>query len=230
MVALLVVLTILVFLTADYFLQRAHRVHALGADGSAASEEERRPVGFFGRPGYRVPQGVFFDAGHTWLHLEESGVAKVGINDFAQAVVGDVDEIITRAPGEQVRKGDTIIELRHGERAVAFRSPVDGVVREINEEMLDREEILSVEPQSAAWICRIRPDDPGAVLGGMMIGATAKDWLEREVARVKVFLSTIAPEHPVLGHTMQDGGLPGYGLIDFLDDVEWKKLHEKFFS
>jgi len=229
MVALLVTLTILVFLTADYFLQRAHRVHALGTEPSAAGTEPA-PPGVFGRPGYRVPQGVFFDSGHTWLHLEESGVAKVGINDFAQTVVGDIDEIITRSPGEQVRRGDTIIQLRHGDRAVAFRSPVDGVVREVNDEMLGRGEILSVEPQSSAWICRIKPNDPGSVLGGMMIGNTAKEWLQREVARVKVFLSTITPEHPVLGHSMQDGGLPGYGLIDFLDDDEWKKLQEKFFA
>jgi glycine cleavage system H protein len=230
MVALLVFLTILVFLTVDYFLQRRHAVHAVHADGTVAENGSLPPAGFFGRPGYRVPQGVFFDAGHTWLYLEETGVAKLGINDFAQSVVGEIDEMVTRQPGEEVRKGDTILQLRHGDRAVAFRSPIDGVVREVNAEMVGREEFLSVEPHSAAWLYRIRPKDTSAVLGGMMLGDAAKSWLQREVARLKVFLSTIAPEHPVLGHTMQDGGLPGYGLIDHLDDNEWNKLRERFFA
>jgi hypothetical protein len=64
----------------------------------------------------------------------------------------------------------------------------------------------------------------------MQLGTEAKQWLSREVRRLKVFLATIAPEHPVLGQTMQDGGLPSNGLIDHLGDVEWSKLHERFFG
>lgn len=227
MVALLVVLTILVFLTVDYFLQKRH---AAVAALTSMVPERSAPVGFFGRAGYRVPQGVFFAPGHTWLHLEESGTARLGVNDFAQSIVGDIDEMITREPGETVRKGDTILQIRHGDRAVAFRSPVDGVIRDVNPDVVGRHEILSMEPQSASWIYRIKPDDTSSMLDGMMLGTAAKEWLRREASRLKVFLSTIAPEHPVLGATMQDGGLPGYGLIDFMDDSEWNTVREKFLS
>jgi hypothetical protein len=63
-----------------------------------------------------------------------------------------------------------------------------------------------------------------------MLGTAAKEWLRREASRLKVFLSTVSPEHPVLGPTMQDGGLPGYGLIDFIEEDDWKTLQGKFFS
>lgn len=227
MVALLVVLTILVFLTVDYFLQKRHA--AVVAHGPTVADHPA-PVGLFGRGGYRVPQGVFFAPGHTWLHLEESGTARLGVDDFAQSIVGDIDEMITREPGETVRKGDTILQVRHGDRAVAFRSPVDGVIRDVNTDVLGRHEILSMEPHAASWIYRIKPDDTSSLLDGMMLGTAAKEWLRREASRLKVFLSTISPEHPVLGTTMQDGGLPGYGLIDFVDDKEWTMLREKFLS
>jgi glycine cleavage system H protein len=223
MVALLVVLTVLVFLTVDYFLQRRRALSAVAENGPARA-------GLFGRAGYRVPQGVFFAPGHTWFHLEDSGVARVGVDDFATSIVGDIDEITSRQPGEAVRKGDVILRVRHGEREVAFRSPVDGVVREVNADILERRDILGVEPFTAAWLYRVKPEDTSGMLDGMMIGNTAKEWLRREASRLKVFLSTVSPQHPVLGTTMQDGGLPGYGLIDFVEEDDWKTLQEKFLA
>ncbi|MCK5210169.1 MAG: hypothetical protein KAQ79_19170, partial [Cyclobacteriaceae bacterium] len=32
----------------------------------------------------RIPQGLFYNKNHTWAHLEESGAAKVGLDDFLQ--------------------------------------------------------------------------------------------------------------------------------------------------
>lgn len=224
MVALLVVLTILVFLTVDYFVQRRRD------DAAAIRAADSKPaLARFGRTGYRVPQGVFFDRGHTWAYLEESGDARLGVNDFAQSVLGEITELVTRAPGETVEAGDVILEWRHGQRSVPFRTPVAGIVTAVNPEVSGREELLSIEPQSASWICKIRPTDTAA-FSHLMLGKTATDWLQREVGRLKVFLSTICPGHPTLGHTMQDGGLPAYGLIDFFDDAEWNKLRDKFFG
>jgi glycine cleavage system H protein len=224
MVALLVVLTVLTFLTVDYFLQKRH------AAAPAPSMASAGPAGLYGRAGYRVPQGVFFAPGHTWMHLEDSGVARLGVDDFAASIVGNIDEIRALEPGQTVRKGEPILHLRHGDREVTFRSPIDGEVREINHNILESRDILGIDPHAASWVYRIKPDDTSNLVEGMMLGQMAKEWLRREVSRLKVFLSTIAPEHPVLGTTMQDGGLPSYGLIDFMDEEEWSKLRDKFLS
>jgi glycine cleavage system H protein len=227
MVALLVVLSILTFVTVDYLVQRRRRAPAAAG---AAEDATPRATELFGRAGYRIPHGVFFDPGHTWLYLEETGAARVGVDDFAHAIVGNVDRIDTRPVGREVRKGDVIISMFHGDRKLSFRSPVDGVIEEVHGDILGRKELLSIEPHSASWIYRIRPRDPAAAIQGLMLGKIAKEWLQREVARMKVFLTTLAPLNPAVGVTMQDGGLPAYGLVDFLGDEEWQKVRSRFFK
>jgi hypothetical protein len=64
----------------------------------------------------------------------------------------------------------------------------------------------------------------------MLLGRSAREWLDREVERLRVFLATITPRHPVLGDTMQDGGLPVAGLTEYLDESGWQKLRERFFG
>ena len=85
--------------------------------------------------------------------------------------------------------------LQHRNRAVAFRSPIDGVTERVNTDLLDRNEILSVEPQVDSWLFRIRPSNPRDVTEGLMIGQAARDWLSREIGRMKVILSTLAPQN-----------------------------------
>jgi len=227
MVALLVVLTILMFVTVDYLIQRRRRAHA---PVNVVERATRSVADLFGRAGYRIPHGVFFDPGHTWMFLEETGAARVGVDDFAQAIVGDVDQFETRPVGAELRKGDVILTMHHGDRKLSFRSPVDGVIEDVHDDVLRRKELLSIEPASASWIYRIRPQDAAAAIQGMMLGKAAKEWLQREVARMKVFLSTLAPANAAVGVTMQDGGLPAYGLVDALGEQEWRILRDHFFK
>ena len=230
MVALLVLFTILCFLTVDYLVQRrqaaavavAQTAHPAGAVSAMAHPAAQLR--------YRTPNGVFFDPGHTWLFLEESGSTRLGINDFAQSILGKVDSVQTRAVGDRVKKGDVIVKLRHGERTATFRAPIDGVIEDVNSELLESHEMFGAEPFSSGWVYRIKPTNTTVLQKSLLLGESAKDWLSREVQRLKVILSTVAPANPVLGQTLQDGGLPAYGLIDYLSEAEWKQIQEKFFD
>jgi glycine cleavage system H protein len=233
MVALLILLTILVFMTLDYFIQRLRTRAALDAHGASLATSQGK-AGALARPAaqlrYRAPRGVFFSPRHVWLYLEESGAARLGIDDLAQSVVGRISEMGTRSVGDKVRAGDPILELRHEGRRLVLRSPVDGVIETVNKEIVERRDLRGIEPFSAAWIYRVRPDSTVRALQSLLLGDTAKEWLDREVQRLKVILATIAPKNPVLGETLQDGGLPAWGLIDYVDEAEWKQIQEKFFE
>jgi glycine cleavage system H protein len=228
MVALLILLTILVLMTVDYFVQRLRSRAALAIHAAGGGQRGvPRPSAHFR---YRTPAGVYFSPGHTWLYLEESGIAKMGIDDLTQSIVGRIGGFEARATGDRVRKGDAILELRHDGRRLVLRSPIDGVIEAVNTEALERRDLRGLEPFSAAWVYRVRPERTAAALHGLLLGDAAKEWLDREVQRLKVILSTIAPKNPVLGETLQDGGLPAWGLLDYLDELEWKQIQEKFFE
>lgn len=230
MVALLVLLTFLVFFVVDYLVRKRQlqSVHQ-GRAATAPAPTPLRPIPLT-PPVYRTPAGVYFEPGHTWLHLEEDGVAKLGIDDFARNVIGAIDEFNARAVGDKVVEGDEILRVRHGIRTIRFRAPVSGTIEEINTERMHEGELRSIEPYTDAWLYRIRPEDPSILARAMMIGTEAKDWLSREVNRLKVFLATLAQNQPALGETMQDGGLVVSGLVEYLDDLGWKKLEGMFFE
>lgn len=219
MVALLVLLTVLAFLTVDYFVQRRRAATRLSADQPLAP-----PMPVLVDPQFRTPSGVYFDRGHTWAYLEESGDVRLGANDLVRAIVGRVDRIDAAPVGKKVKKGDVVIELVHGDRHLALRSPIDGRVEALNMDALSSDGSFT-----DSWVCRLEPDDTSTVPELMLLGERAKEWLGREVRRLKVFLATIAPDHPVLATTMADGGLPYGGLVDHLGDDDWHKLQEAFF-
>jgi len=224
MVALLVLFTVLVFLTVDYFLQR--RTAAAPVPSPLPTKSRRHELA----PDYRTPAGVFFHPAHTWMFLEESGTVKLGINDLAASVIGKIDGITTRKAGDHVRQGEVLFTLSHGDRTATFRAPVDCVISGFNPEQVTNPTLSGKPAFTDAWLCRITPDDSTDFSRAAHLGARARQWLNREVQRLKVFVATTVPEHPVLAQTMQDGGLPAPGLIDELSDDEWKKLHEGFFG
>ena len=141
MVALLVLFSILCFLTVDYLVQRRQTA----AVALTQTARQAGAVSAMAHPAaqlrYRTPNGVFFDPGHTWLFLEESGSARIGINDFAQSILGKVDSVQTRALGDTVKKGDVLLKLRHGDRTATFRATVDGVIEDVNSELLESHEM-----------------------------------------------------------------------------------------
>lgn len=227
MVALLVILTFLIFLTVDYVVQ--HRRARL------AGVKEREPLpqrltDFRPLPIPRAPTGVYFAPGHTWMYLEPSGTARAGVTDFARYVLGDVDAAEARAIGESVRRGDVLLRLQRGSRTATFRSPIDGTIEKVNMAPAKDLDVDQSKPYTDSWIYKIRPRETSDIPRFALLGEVAKKWLTHEVERLKVFLATTATETGPLGWTLQDGGFPATGLIDTLNESDWKKLEEKFFG
>ena len=59
----------------------------------------------------RIPQGLFYSKNHTWTHLEKSGTAKVGLDDFLLHITGEVKFSNLKNPGNFINKGDLLAEI-----------------------------------------------------------------------------------------------------------------------
>ncbi|MGZ9137909.1 MAG: hypothetical protein ACXW4K_10695, partial [Candidatus Deferrimicrobiaceae bacterium] len=42
---------------------------------------------------FRVPEGLFYHQGHGWLRPEPDSVGVVGLDDFAQKLIGKIDAV-----------------------------------------------------------------------------------------------------------------------------------------
>ena len=57
--------------------------------------------------GFILPEEIYYHQGHSWAVPEGKNVVKVGIDDFAQKLVGKIDAIQLpgRFTGDSGRKG-----------------------------------------------------------------------------------------------------------------------------
>ena len=98
MTVILILVTFLAFALLDYILHR-------GKQPAIARELEPAPDAV--QPdyvnGFFTPETVRYHPGHSWLQRERRNVLRVGADEFAAALAGNVEKIELPKPGQWVR-------------------------------------------------------------------------------------------------------------------------------
>ena len=226
MVAILVLLTILTFLTVDYFAQRSAAHRAVPATAPA-----RRPMRVMAPADLGlVPAGVFMDLGHTWARLEPSGELRVGADRLPATLLGGVERVEALPAGSEVGRGDPVAVLHHGGRSLPVRSPVDGRVAAVNAPLEAEPGRLAADPYGQGWLCTIAPRGLGGALRRLLVAEEAQAWMRRELASLRDFLVGMGERGALATATLPDGGLPVEGLAGRLAEGDWNELAERFFG
>jgi glycine cleavage system H lipoate-binding protein len=229
MAALFMVFLFLLFLVTDIVVRRLQTATEVSASLATQASGSVIPISI-GVEDLNLPEGVFFHPGHTWAHLGVSGQMKVGLDDFSQKILGRIDAIKSKKIGDRVRQGDSIVTIKQGKRQAEFRSPVDGVIDSVNEELLSKPESMRKNPYEAGWIYSIKPTNITENIKSLRIADDAASWIKNEISRFKNFLSEEIIEDKYLGKTMADGGIPVTGVMEHMDDMSWMKMQEHFFK
>jgi len=104
-----------------------------------------------------IPQGIYFSKNHTWTHLRESGAAKVGVDDFLQHVIGDLQLSGLKAPGDTIKKGELLAEIEQDGKQLKVYSPISGEVLETNDLLLESPEVINMDPYDKGWLYQVKP-------------------------------------------------------------------------
>ena len=179
----------------------------------------------------RIPQGLFYNKSHTWTHLEESGAAKVGLDDFLQHLTGKVKFTNLKSPDEIISKGDLLAEINQNGKHLRVFSPISGTILDTNEMLYDNPEIFNDDPYSKGWIYKIKPSDWVAETKSYYLAEEAVNWSKRELDRFKEFLTggsmrKYSSEPSIM--ILQDGGEIRDHLLAELPDEVWMDFQEEF--
>ncbi len=109
-----------------------------------------------------TPEHLKYTSSHEWVRRESDGTVSVGITQHAQEMLGDVVFIDNPAPGRRFRQGETCGAIESVKAASDIHAPVSGEIVAANTELSDAPEKVNAEPY-AAWMFRIRPDDPAQI-------------------------------------------------------------------
>jgi CheY-like chemotaxis protein len=169
-----------------------------------------------------VPAGIFVSNGHAWVNVHMNGLVRMGIDDFTQKTIGRIDAVEMPASGAQIRKGETLFTLRHGEHKLAVPSPVSGKVAGVNAELRERPELIKLKPYQLGWVCTMDPTNLTHDLAELRIGSDAVSWYRQEINRYGEMIRTALREREASGKGVRNekGGE--------LDDLTWEVFEHAF--
>ncbi len=98
---------------------------------------------------------------HEWVLIEDHGSkrALAGITDYAQEQLGDIVFFELPKVGAAVAHMGKIGEVESVKAVSDLFSPVNGVVIEVNESLLDNPELANSDPFGNGWLIRVTVAD-----------------------------------------------------------------------
>ena len=178
----------------------------------------------------RIPQGMFYSKNHTWTHLEESGAARVGMDDLLQHVTGEVQFSGLKAPGEIIRQGDLLTEIHQEGKHLRIFSPISGEILDTNAELAESPGLVNEDPYKKGWIYKIKPSDWKAETSSCYLADEATSWAVKELERFKDFLAVSMKKHATEPSmiVLQDGGELLDNTLAHLPPEVWKDFQQEF--
>jgi len=203
----------------------------IGIDGLRIYLKKKKAVagGVFQFKPFRsleMPLGIFLNHSHFWVRLNDSGEFRVGLDELVLQAIKDIDKIELASSGTPVRKGDKFGKIIVKGRVMDLRSPVSGTVISENDSVTADPSALNEDPYFSGWLIKIWPTDPKESIKSMMIGESARKWMQREIQRFADFLALRAT--PALGEALADGAKPVIGALQFVDEKGWDEFEKEF--
>lgn len=106
-----------------------------------------------------MPENLKYAATHEWARLEDSGMVRVGITDFAQSELGDIVFIGLPEVGRKVAANEQLAVVESVKTASDLFSPVTGTVVAVNEAVQDEPELVN-DNAFQTWLFCIEAENP----------------------------------------------------------------------
>ena len=190
----------------------------------------QKAFGFLSASILKVPQGLFYSKNHTWMYMEQSGSAKVGLSDLLLHITGEVKFCNHKNPGDMVLKGELLTEIDQNGKLLKILSPVSGKIMNLNSTINENPGMLNEDPYGKGWIFKIKPSNWIAETKACYFAEEATTWSATELERFKDFLAISMKNYsaePAMV-ILQDGGeLSDHSLSAYSDEI-WKDFEKEF--
>ncbi len=106
----------------------------------------------------KVIEGLFYAKSDEWVKVE-SGVATIGISDYAQDQLGDIVYLESIETGKTLKQGEILTTVESVKAVSNLNTPVSGEVLEVNERLMDDTSFLNKDPYGEGWVAKIKMTD-----------------------------------------------------------------------
>jgi glycine cleavage system H lipoate-binding protein len=174
--------------------------------------------------GFQVPTSDYYlHRGHTWAVLEDTGLVRVGLDAFAQKILGPADEVKLPEIGKTYYQDHICLALVRNGKKASFLAPVDGVITEVNPKVRLNPDLIHQDPYGEGWLFRVMPINLQRNLDNLSHGEINADWIDQESLRL---INLMESE---VGVTVPDGGTFIDDIFGHYPQLGWRPLVQEFF-
>ena len=99
------------------------------------------------------PDDLKYAKSHEWVRDLGNGLFEIGISDHAQKELGDIVYINLPEAGDELKAGSSFADIESVKAVSDIISPLNGTVREINENLVSSPDMVNKAPYEA-WFIR----------------------------------------------------------------------------
>tara|TARA_B100000900_G_scaffold365983_1_gene341567 strand:- start:48 stop:437 length:390 start_codon:yes stop_codon:yes gene_type:complete len=106
---------------------------------------------------YKFPNYLKYADTHEYV-LEENGLLKIGISEFAIDQLGDIVFVELVEKGSSLKKGETFGTIESVKAVEEVYLPFSGEIMLVNQGVIDNPEILQNDPIGDGWLVIIKTE------------------------------------------------------------------------
>ena len=105
---------------------------------------------------YQFPDNLNYADTNEYV-LEENGLFKIGVSEFAIDQLGDIVFVELADQGATLEKGETFGTIESVKAVEEVYLPFSGKIVSVNESVIDNPEILQSDPIGEGWLVILKP-------------------------------------------------------------------------
>jgi glycine cleavage system H lipoate-binding protein len=218
MVAAVVLATFIIFVLVDYYLQTRRPEPQFKRAGAARVEAGELPFPLSVVGGFKLPAHLSYHPGHTWAAKESHRLVRIGLDDFAARLIGQLDHVDLPARGRWLRQGERAWTVSRGDHQFEMVSPIEGEVIDVNPEIVRDPSLAHSDPYGSGWLLAVHAPAAEGNLKNLLRGRLAQRWMEESVSSLQTQIS------PGSELRLQDGGHAIPDVLSSICEDKWEQV------
>lgn len=132
--------------------------------------------------GYNMPDDLYYEENHFWVR-EDGDVLVMGMDDFAQAMAGEIVYVQLPDEGKAVKAGKKFAKIESGKWLGKVFGPVNGELVEVNEDLEINPGLINEDCYGTGWLYKIRPNDKKELENLIRGPEAVEKWLLAEIEK-----------------------------------------------
>lgn len=222
MTVLLVLFTLILFLTIDHFIEKRKTSPVVATNAAPVRHPFTNPFPI------QLPHGVSLATNHTWLKPNADGTVTIGFDAFLSRLLGVIDKIAFPREGEVIVPAAATVTATSKGHSLRIAPAALGQVIQLNKEALKNPSLILSDPYGKGWLMRIKPRAEDVSATKHFLVDRPAEWLKEQAMLIRDFISINSQQlQPVV---LQEGGLPIEGVLQQFDESVWNEFNQRFAS